>query len=89
VAATDHREANALPGMAEPRIADFTKEQAAAGCKRRLQAELDRERIGRLAAGGTRLTYILCPEPPSKWRVSQVFAPSATSAETQSNWQAA
>ena len=44
--------------------ADLEKEKAAAARKRRLLAELERERMVRHAAGDTSATYILCPRAP-------------------------
>jgi hypothetical protein len=45
-----------------------------------LQREIELDRV----AGDTRLTYILCPELPSNYRVSKVFAPTEDTPKNQS-----
>jgi len=42
------------------------KQEAAAARKRQLLAEVERERMVRLAAGDTSATYILCPRAPEQ-----------------------
>jgi hypothetical protein len=53
---------------------DPEMEQAAAARERQLLAELEQDRIARIAAGDTRETYILCLEPPCNGQVVKVLA---------------
>jgi hypothetical protein len=64
---------------------DLETEQAATARKRRLLAELEQERLARIAVGDTRETYILCPERPSNWWVSKVSAAPGDPAKTAHN----
>lgn len=61
--------------LTEPVCADLVKVEAAEATKRRFLAEIDLERVARAAKGDFRSTYILCPEPPSNYRVSKVISP--------------
>lgn len=45
-------------------------ERAAEALKRRLLAEIDRERAARAAAGDTGETFILCPRPPDETAIA-------------------
>jgi hypothetical protein len=67
-------EADALTVAAEPECANLAKLEAVDERKRRLLAEIELENLARAARGDFRLTYILCPEPPSNYRVEKVFA---------------
>jgi hypothetical protein len=62
-----------------------SRAQEAKARKRRLLADIERERVARVAAGDFRLTYILCPEPPSNYHVRKVFAAADDAPKNQSN----
>ena len=61
----------------------MAKLEAAEARKRRLLAEIELEQVARAAAGDTRSTYILCPEPPSNYRMSKVFPPAGDTPKNQ------
>ena len=67
-------ELDPLAVMAEPECGELARAEVAKQRKRRFLAEIELERVARAAAGDTRSTYILCPEPPSNYRVNKVFA---------------
>jgi hypothetical protein len=68
----------------EPEYA-AAKLEAAEATKRRLLAEIELERMARQAACDFRVTYILCPEPPSNYHVRKVFAAADDASTNQSN----
>jgi hypothetical protein len=78
-------ELDPLAVMAAPECAELARAEAADQRKRRLLAEIELERMARAAAGDTRVTYILCPEPPSNYRLSKVFAAAGDPPKIQSN----
>jgi hypothetical protein len=59
--------------------------QQAEANKRRLPAEIELEKVARAAAGDFRLTYILCPEPPSNYQVCKVIPPAGDTPKNRSN----
>jgi hypothetical protein len=68
--------AAAPTGADTEECASLAKLEAADARKSRLLAEIELERVARMAKGDTRLTYILCPEPPSNYHVSPASSPS-------------
>lgn len=64
---------------------DDSRSQEAKARKRRLLAEIELEKVARAAAGDLRSTYILCPQPPSNYRVSKVITSAGDTPKNQSN----
>jgi hypothetical protein len=71
--------------LTEPECASLAKLYAAETIKRRLQAEIELERVARAAKGDFRSTFILCPEPPSNYRMTKVIPPAGDTPKNQSN----
>jgi hypothetical protein len=82
-----HRQWRALTMREAGREPEYAaaKLEAAEARKRRLLAEIELERVARAAKGDTRSTYILCPEPPSNYRMGQVILPAGGTRKNESN----